>query len=181
MSEIEEKRRFLVSKLRQFPDFPSPGILFEDIMPIFADPIAFNTLLDVMADHLQKTHDKIDVIVGLESRGFLFGPSLALRLNCAFAPVRKAGKLPGETVKAEYQKEYGTDVFEMQKGILPAKSKIVVVDDIIATGGSAKAAGDLIAQLGCEVLEYLFLMELSFLKGRDKLSSPVYTILAGQE
>lgn len=123
----------------------------------------------------------VDVVVGLEARGFLFGPSLALRLGAGFVPVRKAGKLPGECVKVSYEKEYGQDWFEMQVGAIKAGQRVLIVDDIIATGGSAKAAGDLVNILGGTVVEYLFLMELDFLKGREKLAAPVFTLLNGQE
>lgn len=121
------------------------------------------------------------MVVGLEARGFLFGPSLALRLGAGFVPVRKAGKLPGECVKVSYEKEYGQDWFEMQVGGIKAGQRVLIVDDIIATGGSAKAAGDLVNKLGGVVVEYLFILELDFLKGREKLGAPVFTLLNGQE
>jgi len=124
----------------------------------------------------------IDVIVGLDARGFLFGPSLALKLGCAFVPVRKAGKLPGNCVKVSYQKEYGEDFFEMQREAVKPGQKVLIVDDIIATGGSAAAAGELVRMCQGEVVEYVFILELEFLKGREKLGGvPVYTLLQGQE
>ncbi|RPA79737.1 adenine phosphoribosyltransferase 1 [Ascobolus immersus RN42] len=181
--------RTLRKSLRQYPNFPSPGILFEDILPIFATPSLHESLIRAMEIHILSAHPPsltppfagVDVVVGLEARGFLFGPSLALRLGAGFVPVRKAGKLPGECVKVSYEKEYGQDWFEMQvSGIKPGQ-RVLIVDDIIATGGSAKAAGDLVTKLGGVVVEYLFLMELDFLKGREKLAAPVFTLLNGQE
>lgn len=163
--------QLLKNKLRQFPDFPEKGILFEDILPIFADPAAFNVLISAFEKHIREKHGQVDVIVGLDARGFLFGPTLALRLNAAFVPVRKQGKLPGKCVTAEYTKEYGTDIFCAQHDAIKPGQKVIIVDDIIATGGSASAAGQIVKQLGGHTLEYAFMLELDFLKGRDKLVS----------
>lgn len=178
MASLNEIQTVLRSKLRQYPDFPTPGVLFEDILPIFQDPRAFQLLIDGLK--LRIGDRPVDVIVGLDARGFLFGPTLALQLGASFVPVRKAGKVPGKTVKAVYEKEYGSDSFEMQADAIAAGQKVVIVDDIIATGGSAAAAGELVKKLGGEIVEYLFLMELDFLKGRDKLDAPVFTLLSGQ-
>jgi adenine phosphoribosyltransferase len=120
------------------------------------------------------------VIVGLDARGFLFGPTLALRLGAGFVPVRKAGKLPGNVETAEFQKEYGTDTFAMQTDAISPGQKVLVVDDLIATGGSAAAAGTLVEKCGGILLGYIFIIELTFLKGRDKLNAPVYTLLESQ-
>jgi adenine phosphoribosyltransferase len=125
----------LQSSLRQFPDFPSPGILFEDIMPLFANPQLHTSLIRALELHTAANlSEKPDVVVGLEARGFMFGPSLALKLGAGFVPVRKKGKLPGPTVQATYQKEYGEDLFEMQSDAIKEGMKVLVVDDIIATG-----------------------------------------------
>ncbi|CAI1623745.1 hypothetical protein SEUBUCD646_0M01230 [Saccharomyces eubayanus] len=169
--------------LHQYPNFPSEGILFEDFLPIFRNPGLFKKLVDAFKLHLEEAfpETKIDYIIGLESRGFLFGPTLAMALGVGFVPVRKAGKLPGECAQASYEKEYGTDVFEMQKNAIPVGSNVVIVDDIIATGGSAVAAGELVDQIGANILEYDFVMELDFLKGRDKLNAPVFTLLNAQQ
>lgn len=121
------------------------------------------------------------MIVGLDARGFLFGPIIALRLGAAFVPVRKAGKLPGTTFKAEYAKEYGTDVFEIQEGAIKPGQKVIVVDDLIATGGSATAAGELIKKSGGVTLEYLFVVGLTFLKGHEKLDAPTYAIVEAED
>lgn len=178
---LEQIRKELPTYLRQFPDWPSQGILFEDVMPIFGNPKAFQMLIDGLKLHIDESKLQVDVIVGLDARGFLFGPTLALQLGVPFVPVRKQGKLPGKTVRAEYQKEYGVDVFEMQADAIKSGQRVVIVDDIIATGGSAAAAGELVEQLGGQVVEYMFLLELLFLKGRDKLKAPVFTLMDGQE
>lgn len=124
--------------------------------------------------------DKPDVIVGLEARGFLFGPSLALRLGAGFAPVRKKGKLPGLTETAAFEKEYGADHFEIQRDAIKEGQKVLVVDDVIATGGSAAAAGQLVQKLGGRLLGFIMMLELDFLHGRDKLPAPCYTLLSSQ-
>ncbi|KAF2859398.1 adenine phosphoribosyltransferase [Piedraia hortae CBS 480.64] len=174
--------------LRQFPDFPSKGVLFEDIMPIFANHELHNSLIRALELQVAQAFnvvtggkDKVDVVVGLESRGFLFGPTLALRLGAGFVPVRKKGKLPGECATVTFKKEYGEDVFQMQSDSIKRNQNVIIVDDIIATGGSAAAAGELVRNLGGNLMGFIFLMELDFLKGRDKLDAPVYTLLSGQE
>ncbi|KAL8869133.1 MAG: hypothetical protein Q9174_004496 [Haloplaca sp. 1 TL-2023] len=199
-SDLEMRLR---RSLRQYPDFPSPGILFEDILPIFADAFLHESLiraLELRVDHEFGTGEqKPDVVVGLEARGFLFGPSLALRLGAGFVPVRKPGKLPGGVEKAAFQKEYGEDFFEIQKDGINPGQRVIIVDDIIATGlflvsgvdfrananaligGSAAAAGSLVKKLGGQLLGYIFILELNFLKGRDKLDAPVHTLLSSQE
>ncbi|KAK9476155.1 phosphoribosyltransferase-like protein [Lipomyces japonicus] len=180
---IGELKALLSSTLRQFPDFPSKGILFEDILPIFKNPKTFQALITALKFQIESNFSgeaRPDVIVGLDARGFLFGPTLALSLGAAFVPVRKQGKVPGEVVEALFEKEYGKDVFVMQADAITPGQKVIIVDDIIATGGSAKAAGELVTKLGGTILEYAFLLELDFLKGRDKLTAPVYTLLSGQ-
>ncbi|KAL7926861.1 phosphoribosyltransferase-like protein [Trichoderma austrokoningii] len=165
--------------LRQFPDFPIPGIDFVDIMPLFANPEAHATLLSALELQIAESFgaNKPDVIVGLDARGFLFGPGLALRLGIPFAAVRKQGKLPGPCVTAEYIKEYGKDLFQMQADAITEGQKVLVVDDIIATGGSAAAAADLVHQLKGQVVGYLFILEIPGLNGRDKLSAPTTILL----
>lgn len=182
-AELASAKISLEKSLRRFPDFPIPGINFLDIMPWFLDPAVHATLLrslELQLLHFGGTDNAIkpDVIVGLDARGFLFGPSLALRLGASFVPVRKKGKLPGPCVTAEYMKEYGADYFQMQEGVIKPGQKVLVVDDIIATGGSAAAAGDLIKQLGGSLVGFLFIIEIPFLKGREKLDNvPVVTLL----
>ncbi|QSZ29637.1 hypothetical protein DSL72_004153 [Monilinia vaccinii-corymbosi] len=178
-SELASITLKLRRALRNFPDFPIPGIDFLDIMPLFASHDLHESLIRALELQVLLFHDgkKPDVIVGLDARGFLFGPSLALRLGAGFAPVRKRGKLPGPTEEASYEKEYGQDHFQIQKDAIKPGQSVLVVDDIIATGGSAQAAGRLVEQLGGTCMGYLFILELDFLRGRDKLNAPVATLL----
>ncbi|KAI8918630.1 adenine phosphoribosyltransferase [Powellomyces hirtus] len=169
--------QLIKSLLKAIPDFPKKGILFQDIFPIFQDPLAVETLVTHIVHHITSNNLRPDVIVGLDARGFLLGPWIANRLSCAFVPVRKAGKLPGATTRVGYEKEYGTDYFEMQAGAVKSGQRVVVLDDLIATGGSAKAAGDLIAQNKGTTVEYIFIVELSALKGSAKLNAPTYSIV----
>ncbi|KZT58830.1 PRTase-like protein [Calocera cornea HHB12733] len=176
---------YLRSLLGEYPDFPQPGIVFLDIFPIFRSPFALETLFTHLVHHIttvtlpRNRLSSIDVVVGLDARGFLLGPPLALRLHAAFVPVRKKGKLPGECVKVEYEKEYGTDMFEMQAHSIAPGQSVIVIDDLIATGGSAKAAGELVGLQGSKVLEYLFVVGLPFLKGHEKLDAPAYWMVEG--
>ncbi|KAL2174763.1 phosphoribosyltransferase-like protein [Thermothelomyces heterothallicus CBS 202.75] len=170
-SELASTKITLLKALKHFPDFPIPGIKFVDILPLFQDPVIHETLLRALELQVLEFGEqaKPDVIVGLDARGFLFGPSLALRLGASFVPVRKKGKMPGPCVTAAYEKEYGTDYFQMQEGAVKPGQKVLVVDDIIATGGSAAAAGSLVRQLGGELIGYLFILEIPVLNGRSKL------------
>lgn len=172
----------LTAGLRQYPDFPQPGILFEDIFPLFADVNLHRDLIQAFLLTIEEKlgSNKPDIIVGLDARGFLIGPQLAIALNAGFVPVRKPGKLPGILETVEYQKEYGTDSFAIQRESVKPGSKVLVVDDLIATGGSAGAAEALIQKCGGELLGFLFLIELTKLNGRSKLSAPVFTVLASQ-
>ncbi|PHH68789.1 hypothetical protein CDD80_7239 [Ophiocordyceps camponoti-rufipedis] len=147
-------------------------------MPIFASAAAHACLLDALEERIRCDFVPLpDVIVGLDARGFLFAPGLALRLGVGFAAVRKVGKLPGSCVDVRYEKEYGGDCFQMQSGAVAAGQNVLVVDDIIATGGSAKAAGDLVRQLNGRVLGYLFILEIAGLNGREKLGDAKTAIL----
>ncbi|KAI5306463.1 hypothetical protein KEM56_000778 [Ascosphaera pollenicola] len=182
-AELSSLQTSLRNALRQFKDFPSPGIVFEDIMPIFADPELHEALIRSLYLYVTNTwpaDQRPDVVVGLDARGFLFGPSLALRLGAAFVPVRKQGKLPGPCETVVYEKEYGEDKFQMQSDAIKPGQKVLIVDDIIATGGSAIAAGELVQKLGGSLLGFIFILELDFLKGREKLPAPVYTLLSSQ-
>lgn len=182
-SELASRRTQIKQSLRQFPDFPTPGVLFEDILPLFSDPELHQSLIRALELHVGSSFgsvDKIDVVVALEARGFLFGPSLAMRLGAGFVPLRKRGKLPGPVEEANYEKEYGKDFLQIQSDAIKQGQKVVVVDDIIATGGSAAAAGSLVRKLGGDLLGYAFILELDFLKGRNKLDAPVHTLLSSQ-
>ncbi|KAI9635566.1 putative adenine phosphoribosyltransferase [Dioszegia hungarica] len=172
----------LKSLLGVHPDFPKKGITFLDIFPLMRDPYAFESLITHLVHHITTTHTvKPDVIVGLDARGFLLGPIIAMRLGAAFVPVRKGGKLPGQVDTVAYEKEYGVDEFQMQKGAVQARQKCIVVDDLIATGGSAAAAGQLIKSAGGSTLEYLFIISLPFLNGADRLDAPVYAMIEAED
>lgn len=176
---LTDLQKELKANLKQFPNFPQEGILFEDFLPIFTKPELFQKLIDGFKLALGDT--KVDYVIGLESRGFLFGPTLALQIGAGFIPVRKPGKLPGPTFQVEFKKEYGSDKFEIQQDVIPKGAKVLIVDDILATGGSAFAAGELATQAGADIQQYMFVMELDFLKGRDRLGAPVFTLLSGQD
>jgi len=180
---LPELRARIKAGLKIYPDFPKKGILFEDILPLFASHSLHEDLIRAFELQIIESlgpNNIPDVIVGLDARGFLFGPTLALRLGAGFVPVRKAGKLPGNIETAEFQKEYGTDTFAMQTDAIQPGQKVLVVDDLIATGGSAAAAGTLVEKCGGQLLGFIFIIELTFLKGRDKLNGPVYTLLESQ-
>ncbi len=153
--------------IRSIPDFPEPGIIFRDVTSILQDAEGLKLAIDSMIDLLQDVD--FDVIAGAESRGFIFGMPIAYALNKPFVPIRKAGKLPCETVSATYDLEYGTASIEIHKDAIVPGQKVVLVDDLIATGGTIEAAAHLVEQLGGEVVKIIFLMELAGLKGKDKL------------
>jgi len=153
--------------IRDIPDFPAPGVLFRDITPILQDPKAFHEVICSMVECVKPM--KPDVIVGIESRGFIIGAPVALELGVGFVPVRKAGKLPADTIKAEYALEYGTSVVEIHRDAIEPGMRVAIVDDLLATGGTARAAIQLIEELGGTVAGISFLIELVFLKGRKLL------------
>ena len=155
------------SLIRDVPDFPRPGIVFKDITPLLASPRALHIVLDGIAERFIGEH--IDAIVGIEARGFIFGGALAARLNASFVPVRKPGKLPASVDRVELVTEYSRDALEMHKGSIREEAHVVVVDDVLATGGTAKAAADLVHKQGGYVVGYAFVVELSFLGGRERL------------
>lgn len=155
--------------IRDVPDFPTPGVVFRDIMPLLAHPQGLNTIVSTFAERFTA----VDYVVGIESRGFLIGAPLALRLGCGFVPVRKANKLPGKVYSIDYSLEYGTDRLEIQADILPANAKVLIVDDVIATGGTVAATSRLVEQCGAKVGGYGFVVELDFLGGRAKLDPGV--------
>jgi adenine phosphoribosyltransferase len=157
----------LADKIRTIPDFPKEGIAFKDITTLLKDPAAYKEAINRIA---KRYEDKdIDLVLGIEARGFLIGAPLALKLDKGFVPVRKEGKLPGDVVKTEYDLEYGSNIIEIHKDAIEQGAKILIVDDLLATGGTVKATVDLVEQLGGEVVEIAFLMELGFLDGREKI------------
>lgn len=153
--------------VRNIPDFPKKGILFRDITPILLDPRLFSQIVNEFVRRLKGK--KVDKIVAIESRGFIFGGVIANRLKVGLAIVRKPGKLPYETIKETYELEYGKDSLEIHKDAIKKGERVVIFDDVLATGGTAKATGNLVKRLGGKVVEYDFLIELTTLKGKDKL------------
>lgn len=157
----------LAARIRDVPNFPKKGIVFKDITTLLKDPEAFRSAIDELAARVGGT--KVDAVVGMESRGFIFAAPLAYLLGAGFVPVRKLGRLPAETVSAEYELEYGTSTLEMHVDALRPGQRVLVVDDLLATGGTVSATIDLIEQVGAQVEAVAFLVELLFLKGRDRL------------
>jgi len=156
------------SLIRDVPDFPKPGIVFKDITPLLRDAEALASCLDLMQEIAEDARP--DVIAGPESRGFIFGTSLAVRMGLGFVPIRKPGKLPWKTRSATYELEYGTDVLEIHQDAVGSGHRVLLVDDLLATGGTMRACGELVTDLGGDVAGCLFLIELAFLKGREKLA-----------
>lgn len=162
MSELDLK-----SMIRDVPDFPTPGIGFKDVMPLIADAVAFRETVDRLAAWAGPRTP--DVILGAEARGFIFGSALAYALGCGFVPARKPGKLPWKTVEARYELEYGFDALQVHADSMAPGVRVIVLDDVLATGGTAKAKVELVEKLGGTVVGALFVIELSFLHGRDRL------------
>ena len=162
--------------IREVPDFPKPGILFYDITTLLKDKRGFATLIDALAEHyLEK---EVDLVLGIEARGFIFGPALAYRLNAGFVPVRKPGKLPSITAKYDYELEYGKGTLEIHKDAIQKGERVIIVDDLLATGGTADATVRLASSLGAQIAGLGFVVELDFLKGREKLSGyDVFSLL----
>jgi len=162
--------------IRNIPDFPKPGIQFKDITTLLLDHDAFSESIDIFCEEFENS--EIDLIVGIESRGFIFGAPFALRLGCPFAIARKPGKLPAETVSAEYELEYGTDSVEIHKDAIKKGDKVLIIDDLIATGGTAQAVGELVTKCQGDITGFAFLINLAELKGSDKLKPhPVFAII----
>ena len=167
---------YLKQKIRTIPDFPKSGILFRDITTLLADPEAFKFVIDQFIEHYRK--EQIDLVVGIESRGFIVGAPLALGLDKGFIPVRKAGKLPGPTHGVEYNLEYGTDLVEVHKDAIEKGSRVLMVDDLLATGGTMEGSSKLIEKAGGIITGYAFVIELIDLKGRSKLDKPVFSLVS---
>jgi len=155
--------------IREVPDFPKPGILFYDITTLLKDPIGLHRAVDALANHY--VGRKIDAVVGIEARGFIFAPMVAYRLNAGFVPVRKPNKLPAETASASYSLEYGKDSLEVHRDAISQGQEVLIIDDLLATGGTAAAVARLVTSLGGKVAGIGFLVELEFLKGRGKLGN----------
>ena len=163
---IEQRIADVVARhTRDIADFPSPGVVFKDLTPLFADPAAFGQVLDLLAER----HDGVDVVAGVEARGFIIGAPLAQRMGVGFVPIRTKGKLPGDVVSASYDLEYGSATIEVQTDAVTPGANVLVVDDVLATGGTAVAACELIEKVGGRVACLDVLVELAFLPGRERL------------
>jgi|HubBroStandDraft_4_1064222.scaffolds.fasta_scaffold79809_2 adenine phosphoribosyltransferase len=164
--------------IREVPDFPKKGILFYDITTLLKDKLGFARLIDALSEHYIGAGKEIDLVLGMEARGFIFGPALAYRLNAGFVPVRKPGKLPAETAKISYELEYGSNALEVHRDAIKKGQRILIVDDLLATGGTAVATADLASGLGAEIAGLAFVVELDFLRGREKLAKyEVFSLL----
>ena len=164
----------LKQTIRTIPDFPKPGIMFRDITTLLQDPDALCMVVDKIAEHFDE--GSVDVVVGAEARGFIFGPAIACKLGAGFVPVRKPGKLPAETISVTYELEYGTDTVEIHKDAIKPGQRVLMMDDLLATGGTMAACCELVEKLGGEIIGCAFVIELSFLNGRAKLAK--YDILS---
>ena len=159
--------QLLREKIRDVPDFPKPGIVFRDITPLLQDPEALRIACELLGEPFKGRG--IDMVVGVESRGFIFGPPVALQLGAGFAIARKAGKLPWDTVSESFELEYGVEQIEMHRDAVGPEQRVLLIDDVIATGGTAAATAELVRRMGAQVVGSCFLIELSFLEGRKRL------------
>jgi adenine phosphoribosyltransferase len=157
----------LKSLIREVPDFPQPGIVFKDITPLLADEVAFSSVIDIIVVHFGR--GTVDKVVGIEARGFILASPVAYHFGAGFVPVRKSGKLPWETDAEQYELEYGTETLEIHRDAFRPGERVLIVDDVLATGGTARATAELVERLGGKVVGIACLVELSFLKGRQKL------------
>ena len=162
-------RDLVLARIRDVPDFPEPGIVFKDITPLLADPTAFATVVDAFASQARQL-GAVTKIVGIEARGFILAAPVAVQLGVGFVPVRKAGKLPGATLQASFALEYGEATIEVVADAFAAGDRVLVIDDVLATGGTAEATIDLVRRAGAEVVGVAVLLELSFLAGRSRLA-----------
>jgi adenine phosphoribosyltransferase len=160
---------WLKSKIRDVPDWPEKGIIFRDIMPLLADPEALRETIDRLGGWAEERRP--DIVVGGEARGFFIGSAIAYRLGCGFVPARRPGKLPLETISAEYALEYGRNALELQADAFEHGSRVIIHDDVLATGGTSKAMAELVEQLGGQVVGIQFIIELDFLKGREQIGN----------
>lgn len=167
----KEKTDWLKAKIRDIPDFPKPGIVFKDLTTLLKDAEAFQYVIDVLADHYRKQAPRY--IAGIEARGFILGAAIAHKLGIGFIPIRKAGKLPYKVVKENYDLEYGTDTVEIHEDAVEPGAKVVLIDDLLATGGTALAAHKLLTKVGADVVSVGFVIELEFLEGRKRLPGNV--------
>lgn len=167
MTESEIRSQRVAQLIRDVPDFPKPGVMFKDITPLLASPHGFQ---DAITELVTSAPRRIDVVVGMEARGFIFAAPVALALGAGFVPVRKPGKLPGETIEESFDLEYGSETLTIHRDAIAPGSRVLIVDDVLATGGTVGATAQLIRNLGAEVVHVSVLMELSFLEGRQRLA-----------
>merc|ERR1712051_47668 len=165
----------------EYPDFPKKGILFQDVFGIFRKPEAHSALHNLLVQHAQAHKEEVDVIVGLDARGFLLGPAMALAINKPFVPIRKVGKLPGKCVKESYKLEYGEDTMEVQEGAISTGSRVLIVDDLLATGGTMAAASSLVRRCGGVVAHCWIIVELAALEGRKKVKEEVKALITMED
>lgn len=163
--------------IEAFPDFPKPGILFRDIFALTRKPDVFSDCISLLVEHIREVHSDVEVIVGLDSRGFIFGVLIALQLNVPFVPLRKKGKLPGEILRTSYSLEYGNDELELQKNSISPGTKVIIIDDLLATGGTLKAAVKLLNQAEADILEAIVVLELSDIKGRSNIPVEIFSLI----
>jgi len=172
-----DKLELIKNSIRTVPNFPKPGIMFKDITTLLNNKEAFSTLLSLLEDRYKDYN--LDYIAGIDARGFIFGAALAAKLNIGFVPIRKKGKLPYTTVSEKYALEYGVDAVEIHIDAFNSKkdAKVLLIDDLLATGGTASAAANLIQKVGAKCVEACFIIELSFLNGKDKLNVPIFSVI----
>lgn len=175
LEPVTNSRDWLKEYITVTPNFPRPGIQFQSWAPLLACPQAFKRLIEEMAHRYQSK--KIDAVLGLDARGFILGSALAYHMGCPFVAVRKQGKLPGPVISIEYSKEYGSDAMEIESASIKSGTQVLIVDDLIATGGTAKAACMLVRQLGAEIVEVACLIELTKFSGRRRLGFPLFSFL----
>lgn len=162
--------------IRNVPDFPIPGVQFKDITPLLANGPAFRAVIDMFVERYRDRN--VQVVAGVESRGFIFAAPVAYQLGAGLVPVRKPGKLPAATVQVEYDLEYGTNTLQMHRDAFPRGARVLVIDDLLATGGTTSAVADLVQQLGGQIVELAFVIELQFLNGRARLAGlPVFSLI----
>lgn len=176
MPQTKLKKTDLKKLIRDIPDFPKEGIIFKDITTLLKDKEAFKKAVNLLAAKFKK--ENVELVVGVEARGFIFGAALAYKLGAGFIPVRKKGKLPYRTKSVTYELEYGTDVLEVHEDAIPAKARVLIVDDLLATGGTVKAVTELVRDQDAVIAGVAFLVELRFLKGKEKLKDlPIYSVI----
>jgi len=171
----------LKEHIRDIPDYPKPGIVYRDITPLLIEADAHQCVIDALVQEAGRLEGPVDIVVGVEARGFIFGPSVALALGVGFVPVRKPGKLPHETAEMDYELEYGTDTLCVHTDAITSGQRVLIVDDLLATGGTAQACCQLVEQLGGHVVGCAFVVELSFLQARKKFTVPVISLVDYEE